>query len=129
MSVERMGNWIVQRYIGLSIDDKPLPIDDNALSLLVGAQFHETDTNLKYEWNGSQWVLYSIPSGTPLKLIQKDQSATVSYIGEAPVGSNTSDPAWRIKRIDTSTGIEILWADGDATFTKIVDNSTGYTYL
>ena len=55
MTVERAIYY--QRYIGLSTDDKPFPLDDVDLSLMVGARFYETDTCDVYVWDGEQWQL------------------------------------------------------------------------
>ncbi len=38
------------RYFGLSTDTKPT-LDNNYL----GSEFYETDTFLKFIWDGSQW--------------------------------------------------------------------------
>ena len=55
MTVERAIYY--QKYTGLSGDDKPMPSDDFPLSLMVGAEFVETDTCNTYVWNGSDWVI------------------------------------------------------------------------
>jgi len=55
MTVERAIYY--QRYIGLSADDKPLPLDDTNFSLMPGAEFFETDTWNLYTWTGDAWVL------------------------------------------------------------------------
>jgi len=39
----------IQRWIGLSTDDKPTPD-------LVGSTFYETNTGQAWVWNGSNWV-------------------------------------------------------------------------
>ena len=54
-------------------------------------------------------------------------SGSTIYIGEAAPGTTDATPAWRIQKIDTSTG-KGTWADGVASFTKAwVDRAT-YTY-
>ena len=53
-----------------------------------------------------------------------------NYIGEAPTGSATSSPVWRIYRLQ-STGTASLnkkWADGSDLFNKVWDDRATYTY-
>lgn len=63
--------------------------------------------------------------------LEYDSSNNPVYIGEAIPGSSTSDSVWRIKKLtaDGSNNItSILWAEGTATFNKIWDNRTSYSY-
>jgi hypothetical protein len=64
------------------------------------------------------------------KLLMDDVSATVSYIGEALPGSDVADPAWRIKKLDTSSDpeVQVTWADGTADFDKVWNDRATYTY-
>lgn len=60
-----------------------------------------------------------------------DVSGSFTYVGEAVPGSATSDPKWRIKRIETLNAegdINIFWADGTADFTKSWDSRGAYSY-
>jgi hypothetical protein len=58
-----------------------------------------------------------------------DNSASpVLYYGEAAPGSLTSAAAWRIQRIDTTTGVVVAWAGGAATFTQVWDNRAALAY-
>ena len=43
----------------------------------------------------------------------------ISYVGEAVAGSSHLDAVWRIKRLDTTSGVIIMWAGGVNSFTKI----------
>lgn len=52
---------------------------------------------------------------------------TTIYIGKAPIGSATSSAVWSIKKLDTSSGVVITWADS-GNFTQIWDNRSGLTY-
>lgn len=48
--------------------------------------------------------------GTAKKKIIDDYTTTnITYIGEAQLGTATSDPHWRIKKIDETLGIIITW--------------------
>lgn len=64
----------------------------------------------------------------PLDTIIDEASATVTYIGTAPAGSATSSSLWQIKKIDTSSGTTIKYADGDTSHSKIWDNRANFTY-
>ena len=51
----------------------------------------------------------------------------IDYVGEAAIGTATSAAAWRIKRIDSTTGIIIQWA-GTGVFDQIWDNRASLNY-
>jgi hypothetical protein len=57
-----------------------------------------------------------------------DTADPVLYLGKSPIGSSTSDPVWQIKKVDTTSGVVITWADGNADFDNIWDNRTSLTY-
>lgn len=65
---------------------------------------------------------------TPYATRVDEASATVTYVGEANPGTATSAASWRIKKIDTSSGTVVTWADGDASFDNIYDNRAFLTY-
>lgn len=52
----------------------------------------------------------------------------VDYVGEAEVGTAPSATGWRIKKVDSTTGVSIQWASGTAGLDKIWDSRTSYTY-
>ena len=56
-------------------------------------------------------------------------SSTLFYVGEANIASPTSSPVWRIRKIDTSTGVAIQWADGNSNFDNVWDDHTILTYI
>ena len=59
-----------------------------------------------------------------------DTAGNNTYIGEAAPGTDASATNWRIKRVqDLGNGdLEVKWADGVASFTKVWNDRTGYTY-
>jgi hypothetical protein len=63
-----------------------------------------------------------------LTLLLDEASATVSYIGEAAPASSTSSPVWRIRKLDTTSGVNLLYADGDTQFNNVWDNRASLTY-
>jgi len=53
----------------------------------------------------------------------------IAYVGESIPGALTSDPVWRIKRLDTSNNDLITtWANGNSTFNNIWDSRTILIY-
>lgn len=64
------------------------------------------------------------------KLVDEDATNSFTYVGEASPGTDKDQNTWRIKRIyELSDGdLEILWANGTATFDKIWNDRATYTY-
>ncbi len=52
---------------------------------------------------------------------------SIDYVGEAAIGTATSAASWRIKKIDSTTGIVIQWA-GTGVFDQVWDNRASLTY-
>lgn len=57
-----------------------------------------------------------------------EASTTITYVGYASPGSLTSDPYWQIKRLDSTSGLVVLYADSDPSFTKVWDDRATYSY-
>ncbi|OHB12916.1 MAG: hypothetical protein A3G46_01625 [Candidatus Zambryskibacteria bacterium RIFCSPLOWO2_12_FULL_39_16] len=51
----------------------------------------------------------------------------VDYVGEAAIGTATSASSWRIKKVDSTTGIIIQWA-GTGVFDQVWDNRASLSY-
>jgi hypothetical protein len=60
--------------------------------------------------------------------VDSTSEANTIYVGLAEPTSTTSDAAWQIQKVDTSSGVTITWANGDDSFTNIWDERTSYTY-
>lgn len=76
-------------------------------------------------------AIQAIPSGgdaTPYDTLIEDASATITYIGKAVAGTAVGTASWQIKRIDSSSGTAIRFADGVSTFTKVWNSRATYTY-
>jgi len=60
-----------------------------------------------------------------------DDSSTADtlYIGTAHMGSATSSAVWKVKKIDTSSGLAITWADGNALFDNVWDDRVSLSYI
>lgn len=55
-------------------------------------------------------------------------TANVMYIGKAAVGSAPGSAVWQIKKVDTTSGVIITWADSNANFDNVWDNRAGLSY-
>lgn len=64
-----------------------------------------------------------------LSIIIDEASATITYIGKAPVGSLASDAVWKIMKIDESSGTVITYADGNSNFDNVWNNRASLTYI
>lgn len=61
-------------------------------------------------------------------LLVDEVSGTISYIGQAPIGSATSSSVWQIFKLDSSSGLTLKWADSTDAFSKIWDDRATYSY-
>lgn len=111
--------------------------------VLIGLQSGTTDTpeaikstdgrlhSLQYVWN-TDTLAYEVAlqdrASSPPALEVDEASATITYVGEAAPGSATAAAVWRIKRIDTTSGVSIKWAGGTAEYDKVWDNRASLSY-
>ena len=64
-----------------------------------------------------------------LRLATDVGDSNIDYVGEAVVGSGgEGDAVWRIKKIDSTSGIVIKWVDGDAGLNHTWTGYAGHTY-
>jgi hypothetical protein len=59
------------------------------------------------------------------------ESGTMLYACKAPIGAALASASWQIKRIDTSSGVVIKWAQGDSNYNNAATDLatvSGYTY-
>jgi hypothetical protein len=62
------------------------------------------------------------------QFIWDQASTTITYFGEAQPGTPTSAAAWRLRRLDTTTGIVLKYAEGTPQFQHIWDNRASLSY-
>jgi hypothetical protein len=67
-------------------------------------------------------------NGTLYGVRLDEATATITYVGQAAPGTATSAAAWSIKRLDSTSGLVVLWADGDANFNNIWDDRASLSY-
>ncbi len=63
--------------------------------------------------------------------VAKRVDTTVSntiYIGQSAIGTANSAAIWQVKKIDTTNGADITWADGDSNYDNVWDNRASLTY-
>lgn len=67
--------------------------------------------------------------GSPTYATRLDEaSSTVTYVGKADTGSSNASAVWQIQKVDTSSGLSITWADGDALFDNVWNNRASLSY-
>lgn len=56
-------------------------------------------------------------------------TASVRYYGEAAPGTASATTAWRIMRVDETSGLPVVeWANGTDEFSNVWDSRVSYTY-
>lgn len=61
--------------------------------------------------------------------IRTETVGSITYVGEAAIGSSEASPVWRIKRItDTGSGIKIEFVDGNSEWDSSWTDRVSYTY-
>jgi hypothetical protein len=77
---------------------------------------------------GNDGSLKASVSSVGFSVLVSDVSSTVSYVGEAAPGSAASAAVWRIKKLDSSSGLVVTWASGNSNFDKVWNSRAGYSY-
>lgn len=79
-------------------------------------------TQMGYTGQGTQ---ATVGQSMALKLTT---GTNVVYLAIAAPGSNQSSAVWQARKIDTSSGVVITWADGDASFDNVATDLTALSY-
>lgn len=113
------------------------PIDDNhhkgliAADSVTGAAKALTSTDVGGDPALNVNVVQSVGSGGGSsiykKLIDETTTTSVTYIGEAALGTAESSAGWRIKKIDETSGVAITWS-GTGFDVKWTERATVVTY-
>ena len=69
--------------------------------------------------------LVSFQNKYALKLTE---SGVYTYVAKAPIGSAEASAVWQAFRIDETSGMKILWADGDSNFNNVATDLTALSY-
>jgi len=103
---------------------------DVARSGLVDAERHVQVDVLSSELPSSastETTLQTISFGGFKFILRLTTVGEVDYLGEAAIGTATSAASWRIKKVDSTSGIIITWA-GTGVFDQIWDNFASLSY-
>lgn len=85
-----------------------------------------TDTQLRATPVPVSGTVTANPTGYVVRL--EEASATITYVGQAAPGTLTSAASWSIKRLDSTSGLVVLWGGGTAAFNQIWDNRAALAY-
>lgn len=156
--MENISTYKTNIMIGLAVETKPVnvppgsefyEVDTGLLFVFDGGSWSiKSDVSLarSYVWNPStlSWealtntevtvgeltvsgvAISNWPSPSIIKV--DSASSSITYIGEAVPGSLDNSSVWRIKRIDTTSGVVILFADGDTNYNNRWDQRTAKSY-
>jgi len=103
---------------------------DVAQSGLVDGDRHVQVDVLSSELPSSastETTLQTISFGGFKFTLHLDTVGAVDYVGEASIGTATSAAAWRVKKVDSTSGIIIQWA-GTGVFDQVWDNRASLSY-
>lgn len=135
---ERMPTSLGQKAMAASL---PVVIasDQSSLavtgSVLVSGEVSPAQASLANQvWGSGDPAPLSLDLAGNLRVGARDSirldeaSATITYVGTAAPGALTSAASWAIKRLDSSSGLVVLWADGDPQSDNIWDNRAALAY-
>ena len=76
-----------------------------------------------------------VSTGQPFKFtdfinyaIKITESGSITYIGYANPGTAQATAAWKVMKMDTTSGLVITWADGNLNFDNVATDLTALTY-
>ena len=75
----------------------------------------------------TETTLQTISFGGTKFALRLTTVGSIDYLGEAAIGTLSSAASWRIKRIDNTSGIIIMWA-GTGLFNQVYDNYASLPY-
>jgi hypothetical protein len=61
--------------------------------------------------------------------VVKSDNANVHYLGKAKPGTATASASWQIRKVDETSGVSVLFADGNPNFDNVWDNRESLTYV
>jgi len=76
----------------------------------------------------TETTLQTISFGGKKYALKMTTAGSVDYVAEADTGTAFATPLWRAKKVDSTTGIVITWADGNANFDNSATDLTALTY-
>lgn len=68
-------------------------------------------------------------AGRPTLVVLDKISDTLSYVGKAAPNSDTADPVWQVRKIETvGSVLSVLYAEGNDRFDNIWDDRASLSY-
>jgi len=52
----------------------------------------------------------------------------ITYMGFAKPGTDEASAVWQARKVDTSSGVVVTWADGNADFDNVATDLTALSY-
>jgi len=83
---------------------------------------YDSNTDSLLPYTGSSTTNYTT------RIAEDSVNSNYTYIGNAVIGTAESASSWQIKRLDSTTGLIKLWANGRDDFNVEWDNREGLTY-
>lgn len=111
---------------GAGLTDAQLRATPVPVSGTVAVTGPLTDAELRATPVPVSGTVVANPTGYGVRL--DEASATITYVGQAVPGTLTSAASWSIKRLDSTSGLVVLWAAGTAAFNQIWDNRAALAY-
>lgn len=105
--------------------------DETTKSALVDAARHvqvDVLTSALPTSASTETTLQTIAFGGKQYALKMTTVGNVDYIAEATVGTLAATALWRAKKVDSTTGIVITWADGNENFDNSATDLTALTY-
>lgn len=103
----------------------PVPVS-GTVTANTGLTQPLTDAELRATPVPVSGTVVANPTGYVVRL--DEASSTITYVGFAVPGTATSAASWAIKRLDSTSGLVVLWADGNSNFDNIWDDRASLSY-
>lgn len=102
--------------------------------MAVSGSLHDREMGKFSDVDGKPVVDVNIKKESSAEIttrIDSKSTTKITYIGTATIGSDDSQPVWRIKIVDETDSVVsvIKWADGNSNYDNIWNNRLTLTYL
>jgi len=111
----------------MAVPDRPASQNKYPEQYMQNTSFDETfGVNtveiLKYDGSGLQRALADAMA------LKVTVSGTNTFLAMAAAGTAQATAGWQARKIDTSSGVVITWADGNADFDNVATDLTALSY-
>ena len=112
--------------VGTGLTDAELQATPVPVSGSVAVTGPLTDAQLRATPVPVSGTVVANPTGYITRL--DEASSTITYVGQASPGTATAAASWSIKRLDSTSGLVVLYAAGTASFNQVWDNRAALAY-